>query len=211
MNRSIITSSAFLLLGAAAGFLGGYYFSKNKYLAMAEKEIDSVRKVYEKHFSSKTEQAVPIAKEETKNPVPVSNPDKEKYVNYTKMYNEEATNIDVSSKSSIGTSSNSHKKVNTTKKVPYVITPDEFNDSDYEVVTLMYYSDKVLADEDDNVIHDVNGVIGPEALSTFGRYLDDTVYVRDDLKRIDYEIIWDTRKYSSVVNILDDKDKNAED
>ena len=61
-----------------------------------------------------------------------------------------------------------------------------------------------MADDNGNIIHNVNEVVGPEALSTFGRYLDDTVYVKDDTKKIDYEIIWDARKYASVNKFFGD-------
>ena len=48
----------------------------------------------------------------------------------------------------------------------------------------------MLADEDNNVIHVPEEVIGDEALSSFGRYEDDCVYVRDDKLKVDYEIIY---------------------
>ena len=51
MNKTLIGSFVGLLLGAAVGGFAGYFYGKNKYLAIAEKEIDSVKKVYEKHFS----------------------------------------------------------------------------------------------------------------------------------------------------------------
>lgn len=44
MNRTILGSFIGLLLGAAAGGVVGYFYSKSKYLAMAEKEIESVKK-----------------------------------------------------------------------------------------------------------------------------------------------------------------------
>ena len=48
MNKTLIGSFVGLLLGAAAGGFAGYFYGKNKYLTIAEKEIDSVKKVYEK-------------------------------------------------------------------------------------------------------------------------------------------------------------------
>ena len=55
---------------------------------------------------------------------------------------------------------------------------------------MWYYADKVLADEDNNVIHVPEEVVGDEALSSFGRYEDDCVYVRDGKKKVDYEILY---------------------
>ena len=82
---------------------------------------------------------------------------------------------------------------------PYVISPEEFDDNeDYETVSLTYYSDGVLTDERDNVIEDVEGTIGEDSLTHFGEYEDDSVFVRDDRKKIDYEILADDRKFSEV-------------
>ena len=43
MNKTLIGSFVGLLLGAAVGGFAGYFYGKNKYLAIAEKEIDSVK------------------------------------------------------------------------------------------------------------------------------------------------------------------------
>ena len=209
MNKTLLGSFVGLLLGAVGGGFAGYFYSKNKYLAMAEKEIESVKKVYEKHFSNPS--VINSEKQENTTPTigkpiiptPLIDPEKEIYQNYAGMYggnNGEKPKIG-SVKSTIKTDKPSKKPV----KTPYVITPDEYQLSDYESETLIWYSDKILADVDGNVIHNINEVVGPEALSTFGRYLDDTVYVRDDSNKIDYEIIWDARKYSSVNKLEGDK------
>lgn len=213
MNKNILSFSIGLLLGSGSGFVAGYFFSKNKYLAMAEKEIDSVKKVYEKHFTHETnrsevkESPMPSTSVTTKKQPTTNDPIKE-YKQYASMYNkqDEAPKINVST-SSVKTKKVSKKPV----KMPYVISPDEFQVSDYDTNTLMWYSDKILADTDGNVIHNSNEVIGPEALSTFGRYLDDTVYVRDDEKQVDYEIIWDSRKYSSVNKLSGDRTLKDDD
>lgn len=82
---------------------------------------------------------------------------------------------------------------------PYVISPDEFDDNDdYEVVSLVYYSDGVLADEDDNVIEDVEGMVGEDSLNHFGEYEDDSVFVRNDERKTDYEILLDSRNFADI-------------
>lgn len=82
---------------------------------------------------------------------------------------------------------------------PYVISPDEFDEhEDYEVETLTYYADGVLTDWYDEPIEDVEEYIGKDALNRFGEYEKDTVYVRNDVHKSDYEIQRDTRKYSEV-------------
>ena len=82
---------------------------------------------------------------------------------------------------------------------PYVISPDEFDDNDdYEVVSLVYYSDGVLADEYDNVIEDVEGMVGEDSLNHFGEYGDDSVFVRNDERKTDYEILLDSRNFADI-------------
>lgn len=63
---------------------------------------------------------------------------------------------------------------------PYVIRPEEFGQfDDYKQVSLSYYEkDKVLTDELDNPIEDVDMTVGLDSLTHFGQYEDDSVYVR---------------------------------
>ena len=69
-------------------------------------------------------------------------------------------------------------------------------------MTLLYYKDHVLTDEDNNIIEDIDDVIGFDSLTRFGEFEDDTVYVRNDKYRVDYEVINDPeRTFSDVFNV----------
>lgn len=214
-GKVVILSLLTLGIGTAAGYFIGYYRSKNKYQELADKEIASVRKAYENHFGTQTNTKEntnkhPISNTENKVAVKEdTNGDKVAYSNYAKMYNKESASPVVKTSSTIKTTTKTAKS-NPTNKLPYVITPDQFNESEYEAQTLMWFSDKILADTDGNVIHNVEELIGPEALSTFGRYLDDAVYVRNEQAKIDYEILWDARKYSSVYKSVKPKELLAD-
>lgn len=81
---------------------------------------------------------------------------------------------------------------------PYVISPDEFDENGYETVSLTYFADKVLVDDAWDVVTDLDGTIGRDSLNHFGEYEDDSVFVRNDKLKIDYEILLDTRNYSDV-------------
>lgn len=86
---------------------------------------------------------------------------------------------------------------------PYVIPPDEFGDyPDYERVSLTYYADGVLTDEHDDPIDDVEDTIGEDSLTHFGEFEDDSVFVRNDAQKRDYEILSDTRRYSDIRKIV---------
>ena len=82
---------------------------------------------------------------------------------------------------------------------PYVISPDEFGElDDYEKFSLLLYADGVLADENDDVVDDVEGTVGKESLNTFGQYEEDSVFVRNDALKHDYEILLDQRRYRDI-------------
>ena len=84
---------------------------------------------------------------------------------------------------------------------PYVISPDEYgNEDDYDCESLTYYSDGVLTDDWDNPIEDIESFVGVESLNHFGENEgdEDTVYVRNDDHKRDYEILRDPRKFSEV-------------
>ena len=79
---------------------------------------------------------------------------------------------------------------------PYVISPEEYGEiDDYNLYSYTYYADKVLADEYNEPIEDVDSIIGLESLKHFGEYGDDSVYVRNDELKADYEILLDDEKY----------------
>lgn len=83
---------------------------------------------------------------------------------------------------------------------PYIITPEEFSDSDYNTETLSYWADRVVTDIDNEPLTDdqIEDLIGKDSLSHFGEYEDDSVFVRNDRLRTDYEILADTRRYGDV-------------
>lgn len=87
--------------------------------------------------------------------------------------------------------------------IPYVISPDEFGqDESYETISLTYYADGVLADDDDEMVEDVENLVGFDSLNHFGEYEDDSVFVRNDRLKCDYEILLDHRKYTDVKRSL---------
>ena len=86
-----------------------------------------------------------------------------------------------------------------TRDQHYIIRPDEFGEyDDYDTISLTYYADHILTDEDDEIVEDIEDKIGFDALSHFGEYEEDSVFVRNDRIKCDYEILLDQRKYSEV-------------
>ena len=84
---------------------------------------------------------------------------------------------------------------------PYVITPEQFGEyNEYGTKTLTYYADDVLTDEIDNPItsEEMETMIGPDALDHFGEYEDDSVYIRDEMNEMDYEILKSEKMFSEI-------------
>lgn len=112
---------------------------------------------------------------------------------------EEDNGIDILENSEIITE-NSYTSSDKTEDKPYVIPPEEFGEMEgYIQSSLTYYADKILTDEDDNIIDDVEDIVGADFAKHFGEYEEDSVFVRNDSKKHDYEILKDFRLYSDVV------------
>ena len=86
------------------------------------------------------------------------------------------------------------------KEDPYVIPSDEFGFfEDYEEITLTYYADDILADDQDRIIKDKESIIGRDALSRLTNTDDETVYVRNEKLKVDYEICYDYKRFAEVM------------
>lgn len=87
---------------------------------------------------------------------------------------------------------------------PYVISTAEFYEDKetYQKLSVVYYSgDRILADEHDQPIPDITGMIGHNIRQRFGRKSDDPliVHIRNDHLEIDFEVRHDERTYKDVV------------
>jgi hypothetical protein len=88
------------------------------------------------------------------------------------------------------------------KKEPYVIAPLDFGEIDgYSQVELTYYLDGILEDDEYHIVTDADELIGPKALTTFGEYEDDSVFVRNDYLKADFQILKDYRTYDEAKRV----------
>lgn len=177
--------------GAAIGSVATWYYVKDKYARIAQEEIDSVKE----RFSA----AKPDIHKEKVAPKEAAIVAREKpsVAEYAKKLSAQGyTNY-----------SNSEEKeeVNTKPEVtdtPFVISPDEFGeleDEGYDKMNFTYYADGVLADEEDEIVDDIEGTVGPDSLNHFGDYEDDSVHVRNNRLKVDYEILLSQREYSEIL------------
>lgn len=184
--------------GAAVGSVVTWKILKTKYERLAQEEIDSVKEVYEKRYEAlcgctcEPERAETSVDEDTVE----GEPDREEPVEVDEVI---ADYEDILVDNGYATETTPTKKEATDTKKPYVIAPEDFGENDdYEITSLTYYADGILTDDADDPIDDIDLFVGKESLTHFGEYEDDSVYVRNDKFKCDYEILLDSRNYSDL-------------
>lgn len=192
--NSILTKALIFVGGAAVGAAASWKLLKTHFERITQEEIDSVKEYYSTRFNKPVDEEV----------------SEEKTEDTTTEESEEQSELDHRDYAAILAKKGYTKyaggapivdKVCETapSEGPYVIAPDEFGSQDgYDTVSLTYYADKVLADDMDEPVTDVNDVVGLESLECFGDYEEDCVFVRNDELKTDFEILADSRRYSDV-------------
>ena len=180
------------VLGAAVGSVVTWQYTKKKYEQIAQEEIDSVKEIFSRRESAADVEIVTPEPQTAKVGKPEEKPDITEYA--ARLEREGYTNY---SNVSAGEKKEEQEAM---EMKPYVISPEEFGEfEDYERISLSYYADQILADEDDEKVEDVDNVVGLESLTHFGEFEDDSVFVRNDRLKCDYEILLDQRTYSDVI------------
>lgn len=166
MSKEVIFS---LIAGMAIGVCATSRYFKKKYELIAQEEIDSVKATLSKHMADNVEKKI-------------DEPESELYSDALKAFRRY---------------SGSENEESATAHGPYVISPEEFGGADgYDTISLTYYSGNgVLVDDNDEQVDDVEELVGESSLTHFGEYEDDSVYVRNDVRKCDYEILLDVSSY----------------
>lgn len=200
--NSTLKGVLIFVLGAAAGSLTTWKLIEKKYKDIAQEEIDSVKDTFSKmkknEYPDKLEdypdfEEFDDVEEEPKPEQKIDRNNKPDIVEYAKIlsetgYTNYADRQDKKEKKGVEPVEDER---------PYVISPDEFGEKDgYENVTLTYYADGVLTDYFDNVISNIDEVVGFDSLDHFGEYEDDAVFVRNEKMETDYEILRDLRDFN---------------
>lgn len=172
MNNGI-TKFLVFATGAAIGSVVTWKIVKTKYEQITREEIDEIKAYYKQrcHLPEKGE----------------IESDMTEYVNHIQE-------MGYSSEETI------EKGEPETMSKPYVISPDEFDENGYETISLTYYPDGILVDDMGEIVDDVDDVVGTDSLNHFGEYEDDSVFVRNDERKVDYEILLAPRNYSDLYN-----------
>ena len=167
----LVLAGAAYILGIATGILVVKDRMEEKYKRIAQEEIESVKEKFSK-----------------RNQPPPATPEENDEASEAKQTADKYDEILRGYRYGVGDGK------------PYVISPDEFGEfGDYEKISLTYFADGVLADENNYPLDEESyKLVGRESLTHFGEYEEDSVFVRNDAAKCDYEILLDQRMYADV-------------
>lgn len=181
MNKSTV-GLIFFAAGSVAGYMIAQKLLRDKYEQLVQDEVDSIKKSFCKYGPK---EAQPVTAESTNAPSKACDGEK---VNYRK-FGESLKYIQKSEETQVAL-------------LPRIISPDEFGEQDgYDEISLTYYADRTLTDDHDHPLDDdeIEETVGKDSLLHFGEYEPDSVFVRNDRLKTDYEILLDTRTYAQVL------------
>lgn len=177
-----MNNKLWFVFGFGVGICVGVGAVKNHFARIAQEEIDSVKKVYSKR--AKKPETPEVTPETEKNNMVAEYlhqlktngyADEEPYRNINEVYD------------------------------PYVILPEQFGereDEGYTTVGLTYYADGTLTDDMNHPLseEEINDIIGNGNLERFGEHEEDSLHVRNDRLKCDYEILGDTRSFEEALD-----------
>ena len=188
--------------GCAVGGIGASLYLKDVYRRYAQEEIDSVidRERHKRETeacsygravedSTEDEERIEQAKEAAKNAANKSSiteyanvVKKEGYKDYSEYSKPEPVE---------------EKEVNA-NPISYIL-PSEFGDEDaYEQIELTYYADGILADEEGDLVQDIDLTVGNEFDEHFGEYDGAMVYIKNDVMKAYYMIYMSDDCYRDI-------------
>lgn len=185
MINKILIFAAGVVIGSAVT----WKLIKDKYKKLADEEIASVKEVWRKKQLAVENVAEVCAKED---------------VNADVALQPKQSNTDFKDHRSMRDIITENKYADEKEEEncmdKYVISPEEYGESELPSESLTYWADGVVTDEanciwDDD---DIEETIGKDALKRFGEYEDDSVFVRNETLDKEYEILLDTRKFRDV-------------
>ena len=185
------------VVGSAIGSVVTWKLIEKKYKDLADEEIESVIETFKNRKPRITKDNVKETVEKVINKYKESKETVEDIVTAEGYSIENEEEIDEDDESNYTVDVDPGIEV----IIPYIITPEQFGEySEYGTKTLTYYADNVLTDEIDNPItsEEMETMIGPDALDHFGEYEDDSVYIRDEMNEMDYEILKSEKTFSEI-------------
>lgn len=204
MHKAII-----FIGGVAAGSFVTWRLLKEKYIRQTQEEINEVREHYRKKKESEEVTVDSNGATETN-----EKPDliayaakltKKGYIDYTdpkSIIKATGDTIDAVVQKTNEESLDPVILNDPSYQPPYIISSEDFAiDDEYTIVNLNYYIDGVLTDEDDNIVENVDDVVGLENLNHMGEYEDDALHIRNENYKCEYEILLSRRLYHDTTEV----------
>ena len=204
MHKAII-----FIGGVAVGSFVTWRLLKEKYIRQTQEEINEVREHYRKKKESEEVTVDSNGTTETN-----EKPDlieyaakltKKGYIDYTdpkSIVKATGNTIDAVVQKANEESLDPVILNDPSYQPPYIISPEDFAiDDEYTIVNLNYYIDGVLTDEDDNIVENVDDVVGLENLNHMGEYEDDALHIRNENYKCEYEILLSRRLYHDTTEV----------
>lgn len=186
--KGILSKTILFATGAAIGSFVTWKVLESRYRKLVQEEVDSVKEELSKYYG------VPTVKKEEETEAE-SDMSLEEYADMVLENSYAPAHVDYSKVLEKDT------EVSDEMEKPYVITSEAFGELyDYETITLNHYADGVLTDDQDEIIDNPEDIVGDDYIECFGTNEDepDTVYVRNDKLRCDYEILLNCETYSGI-------------
>lgn len=184
MNKGILSLVSFAA-GGAAGYLAANRMLKERYEQKTQEDIASVKEAFHKELNRYRENHQGSADAQKSD-------GQRRKVEALKDYQDKVLELEYTPPTEGTVKTNGSK----------VISPEDFgSQEDYDEINLTYYIDGTLTDDADRVMDDaeIEDTVGRESLRHFGDYEDDSVHVRNDRLKADYEILKDPRSYGEVL------------
>ena len=195
--------------GVAVGSFVTWRLLKEKYIRQTQEEINEVREHYRKKKESEEVTVDSNGATETN-----EKPDliayaakltKNGYIDYTNpksLVKATGDMVDTVAQKDNEESSDPVILNDPSYQPPYIISPDDFaTDDEYTIVNLNYYIDGILTDEDDNIVENVDDVVGLENLNHMGEYEHDALHIRNENYKCEYEILLSRRLYHDTTEV----------
>ena len=197
MNKGIVNTLIFVA-GAAAGSIATFFITKSRIQKSADEKFEEAIAEYKNDYNrnlSKAEVKRESKKEEAMTKAPtVNKTDDDIHKEIASRYAYDGSSTDYTQFANRDEAPSEEYPIH---ERPYIISPDEFGE-DYDTESFIYYADQIVADDNDNIIDEVEDTIGFESLNHIGEYETGCIHVRNDVLKKDYEVLQSLRRYSEV-------------
>lgn len=188
--------------GAGIGFVGGVFFTKNKYEDKFNSELSDMRQHYQERLNN-LEEKIDIAESKK---VAAEIITQQQYVSYDRM-NE--TEVRDRVKTIMEKAVNGDRPPEEYPDEPFVITEEDFSERElyFEKIECDYYlGDEALVDEADDLLN-IEDTVGYENIENFINSDESIMYIRNAHLSTDYLVTKMGGSYSEIIGVGGDEEE----